>query len=68
MKESERHIAASRADHAGKAICGKKLNALDWTFLNIDHAFHAAEQGSRLQACPKCAARIRKVFSEDFQP
>lgn len=63
MKEWQKHIKNTHADHVGEAICGARLEPFDWAFMDVDHAFHSNTQGSRLQPCPKCNKVVLAAFA-----
>lgn len=60
LKEYQHHIADTRADRKGMAICGARL--IHWHYMDIDHAFLSAPL-DRIQPCPDCAKKVIAVFS-----
>jgi hypothetical protein len=63
VKEYQKHIKNTHADHVGEAICGVKLQPFDWAFMDVDHAFHSNRYGSRLQPCPACNKVVIDAFA-----
>lgn len=64
MKEWQKHIKDTRADHKGKSVCGITLEPFDWTFLDVDHAFLSIISESRTRPCPACAKVVIDAFIE----
>jgi hypothetical protein len=62
VKEYQKHIKNTHADHVGEAICGVKLAPFDWSFMDVDHAFHSVTS-SYTQPCPACAKVVIDAFA-----
>lgn len=44
--------------HKDKSWCGKELSSFDWSFMSIDHAAYAVQQGGRQVPCPECTDAV----------
>ena len=63
LEEWECHVSDTRADHAGKAICGERLSPSSFAFTGLDHWLNTVRFGSRLDACPRCKSAVADALS-----
>jgi hypothetical protein len=63
MKEWQKHIRRTRADKLHESWCGVRLYSHDWTFVDVDHALHSIEMGTRVAPCPACLAKIQEIIA-----
>lgn len=45
--------------------CGKKTQASDWLFQDIDHAVYSIQQKSFIKVCRKCLSEIIKTIKNN---
>jgi hypothetical protein len=57
MKDFEKHVKHTHADHEGKTWCGRPVG-LEWAFENIDHAAYERMRDGRLLICDECLDAI----------
>lgn len=58
-------VIHTRQDKKYESWCGRKTNASDWLFQNIDHVIYSIQQGSFVEPCDSCLIAIYKVL-EDY--
>ena len=60
MKQWERHVPVGvrKGSEAMTALCGEKIYSQDFSFMSIAHANSAIVNGSRIEPCPECKARM----------
>lgn len=63
MEEWEKHIRRTHADKVNESWCGERLYSHEWAFVDVDHALHSIEQGTRILPCPTCLSRIQRLVS-----
>lgn len=52
------HIRHTHVEKQQTAWCGHDVSPMDWTFVSIDHALYALEQGTRATACGGCLTAV----------
>lgn len=61
MGERPEYVACISRGTPGAAWCGRFQVGV-FTFVNIDHACHNAENEGRLLICPECSAAIQELL------
>lgn len=56
-------IADQHSDNAGLSWCGRRIEAFEFSFVDIDHAAINGRNGGRLVACPECVSAICEALS-----
>ena len=55
-------IAHTHAELEGQSWCGRKIDGVEWAFVDVDHAAYAARSGERLTPCEGCVAEVAAAF------
>jgi len=52
-------------DNLGKVLCGKNIDAFEFTFTGLDHWLNNRLAGGRLLGCPECLEKVKETMNKE---
>jgi hypothetical protein len=58
-------IQDTREDNLGKTLCGKNIDAFEFTFTGLDHWFNNRLAAGRLTGCQCCLYMVKRCLGSE---